>query len=84
MEGARVRFYLRKRAASEEAEQPETLTGGSYTDLRRQDRATRNKEGEDGRNKYQRNREVRGETCERKEQEEKGGDKGRSVRPNVR
>lgn len=32
------RFYLRKRAASEEAEQPETLTGDSYTDLRRQDR----------------------------------------------
>lgn len=29
------RFYLRKRAASEEAEQPETLTGDSYTDLRR-------------------------------------------------
>lgn len=42
----RVRFYLRKRAASEEAEQPETLTGDSYTDLRRQDRGTRNKEAE--------------------------------------
>ena len=39
--GGVVRFYLRKRAASEEAEQPETLTGDSYTDLRRQDRGTR-------------------------------------------
>lgn len=42
-----VRFYLRKRAASEEAEQSETLTGDSYTDLRRQDRGTR-REGEGG------------------------------------
>ena len=33
------RFYLRKRAVSEEAEQPETLTGDSLTDLRR-DRRT--------------------------------------------
>ncbi len=39
--GGRVTFYLRKRAASEEVEQPETLTGDSYTDLRRQDRGTR-------------------------------------------
>lgn len=47
MEG--VRFYLRKRAASEEAEQPETLTGDSYTDLRRQDRgAMRERGGDEG------------------------------------
>ena len=39
--GVGVRFYLRRRAASEEAQQPETLTGDSYTDLRRQDRGTR-------------------------------------------
>jgi hypothetical protein len=32
------RFYLRKRAVSEEAEQPETLTGDSLTDLRRDGR----------------------------------------------
>lgn len=45
--GGRVRFYLKKRAASEEAEQPETLTGDSYTDLRRQDRGTaREREGQ--------------------------------------
>lgn len=35
-------FYLRKRAASEEAE---TLTGDSYTHLRRQDRSTRTERG---------------------------------------
>lgn len=34
----RLTFYLGKRAASEEVEQLETLTGCSYTDLRRQDR----------------------------------------------
>lgn len=38
-----VTFYLRKRAASEEAEQPETLTGYSYTDLRKQDRKQQRK-----------------------------------------
>lgn len=92
MEGGRVRFYLRKRAASEEAEQPETLTGGSYTDLRKQDRATRNQEGGDGRNEYQQNEEVGGGKKmsggaggERSEESDsqKGGDEDRSVRPNV-
>lgn len=34
--GAGVRVYLRKPAASEEAEEPENLTGDPYTDLRRQ------------------------------------------------
>lgn len=38
MRRLRFIFYLRKRAASEEVEQLETLTGYSYTDLRRQDR----------------------------------------------
>lgn len=33
--------YLRKQAASEEVGRPATLTGDSYTDLRRQDRGTR-------------------------------------------
>lgn len=47
MEGG-FRFYLRKRAASEEAEQPETLPGDSYTDLRRQDRGTRKGWGHKG------------------------------------
>lgn len=41
--GGGVTFYLRKRAASEEAEQPETLTGYSYTDLRKQDRKQQRK-----------------------------------------
>lgn len=31
----RCEIYLRKQAASEEVEQPVTLTGDSYTDLRR-------------------------------------------------
>jgi hypothetical protein len=31
----RCEVYLRKQAASEEVEQPVTLTGDSYTDLRR-------------------------------------------------
>lgn len=34
-------FYLRKEAASEEAEKSETLFEYSYTDLRRQDRMIR-------------------------------------------
>lgn len=39
-------FYLRKEAASEEAEKPETLSEDSYIDLRRQEimiRGTNNK-----------------------------------------
>lgn len=43
-----MRFYLRKEAASEEAERPETLIEDSCIDLRRQDRAisrTNNKTG---------------------------------------
>ena len=47
-EGERVAFYLKKRAASEEAEQPVTLTGGSYTDLRRQDRWQRGRDRHKG------------------------------------
>lgn len=34
-----MRFYLRKEAASDVAEKPESLTEDSYTDLRRQYRA---------------------------------------------
>lgn len=36
-----MRFYLRKEAASEEAERPEMLIEDSYIDLRRQGKAKR-------------------------------------------